>query len=425
MKEIIMKGLEEKIYEAKTKEGLKVYIWPKENVKGTYLTLSVNFGSIHTEFKVGNKTYKMPNGVAHFLEHVKFNIAKDTTAHELIQKLGGEANAFTTFKFTSYTLYTAQNVKDNLNTLLDYVYTPYFTKQLINKEKGIIIEEAKMNLDDPYSVSYFAFYRQLFHKIKYRYEITGTPDEIKKITVQDVENAYRYFYHPENMFLVVTGNVNPYEIIKIVEENLNAKSFGKFVKPEIMKVKEDKKVVLAHQDLALNISTPELKMAFKIPRNKFKNVSDRELMIYLNLLLNINFGTTSAFREMLRTKELMASFASRVSLVEDYIIIYFNAVTDYASEIEKHVLKQMDNLILTEAEFDRKRKVEIATLILQYDNVLNVNEAIQADLVHYGKITDNIKEILEKLDYKKFQEIARGITLDNKATMVLVPQIKE
>ena len=72
MKEIVIKGLDEKIYEHETKEGLKIYIWQNTKLKGSYMTLSVPYGSIHTHFKVGNKTFKVPNGTAHFLEHIKF-----------------------------------------------------------------------------------------------------------------------------------------------------------------------------------------------------------------------------------------------------------------------------------------------------------------------------------------------------------------
>ncbi len=189
MKQIEMIGLNETIYEHETKEGLKIYIWQNEKVKSAYLSLNVKYGSIHTHFKVGSKTYRVPNGVAHFLEHVKFNMDKDTTAHDIFTRLGGEANAFTTFKYTSYIVYTAQKIEENLNTLLDFVYTPYFTKPLINKEKGIIVEEAKMGIDDPYSVSYYTFLKQLFHKIRYRNEITGNPSEINAITLDDVENV--------------------------------------------------------------------------------------------------------------------------------------------------------------------------------------------------------------------------------------------
>ncbi len=423
MKEIVIKGLNEKIYYHKLPEGLQIYLWPNEKIKGTYMSLMVPYGSIHTSFKVGKKNYQVPNGVAHFLEHVKFNMAKDKTAHEVFQKLGGEANAFTTFKYTNYIVYTAEKVTENLNTLLDYVYTPYFTKSLINKEKGIIVEESKMNLDDPYSVSYFAFLKQILKKSNYRFEITGLPEDINKITLADIENVYKAFYHPQNMFLIVTGNINPYEIIKTASENLAGKEFSNYVKAELPKIKEPQGIIKNKQELNLNITAAEFRYALKIPRAKFKNLTDRELMYYLYILGQMLFGPSSEFREELRAKELMASFHGGVNLTDDCVIVTFHAVTDYPNEIEAAIDEKVANWTLDEADFKRKIKAEIANLILKYDDVIAVNEQIQNDLITLGKIEDNTKEILENMTITKMQEVAKAITLENKATMIIKPNL--
>ena len=61
VKEIVLDGLDEKIYEYTTKCGLKVYMWVNEKVNGCFASLSVKYGSIHTKFKVGKKVYTVPN----------------------------------------------------------------------------------------------------------------------------------------------------------------------------------------------------------------------------------------------------------------------------------------------------------------------------------------------------------------------------
>ncbi len=422
MKEIILKDLKEKIYEHVTREGLKVYIWVNDKMKSTYMTLTVPFGSIHTNFKVLNKNYKIPNGTAHFLEHIKFNVDKDTTAHDLFKKSGGEANAFTSYKLTSYTVYTVSNVKENLNILLDFVYNPYFTKNMVAKEKGIIVEEANTELDDPYSVSYFEFYKQIFSKSNFRNEITGKPVDINKITLEDVLNSYNAFYHPQNMFLIVTGNVNPYDIVKTVEENLEQKEFPKYQEPKIIKPKEEKNVTQKHQELNLNITSPLFRYALKIPKNKFKNITEKELAIYLYILGQMSFGVTSSFREMLREKELVSNFNGRFTIVDDYVILSFFAVTDYYKEVEKEIDLKLTNYVLDKKDFERKKKAEIANLILKYDDVTQVNEQIQSELITNGKIIDNMKDLYEKVNLDKMQEIIDIINHNySKATMIVKP----
>ena len=421
MKEIVIKGLDEKIYEHETPEGLKIYIWQNTKLKGSYMTLSVPYGSIHTHFKVNNKTYKVPNGTAHFLEHIKFNVDKNTTAHDLFKACGGEPNAFTTYKFTSYIVYALDNTKENLEVLLDYVYTPYFTKSIVAKEKGIIVEEANSAIDDAYAMSYFDFQRQIFHKYNYRNLITGEPNDINSITIDDVTNVFNSFYHPANMFLVVTGNVNPYEIVKITEENLSQKEFKEFVKPKIISVKEEKSVVKKHQELEKDITAAEFKYALKIPRSKFKKFNDKELRVYLYLFNQINFGMTSNLKETLREKELITNFNSSFNFTDDYVILNISSLTDYPKEVEKAIDEKLQNLEIPEKDFNRKRKAEIANLILRYENITDVNESIQNNLIVYGKVIDNVKEIYENLSITKMEEIAKLITMENKATLIIRP----
>ncbi len=223
------------------------------------------------------------------------------------------------------------------------------------------------------------------------------------------------------MFLVATGNVNPYEIIKIVEQNLAKKEFTPFVEPKILGVKEDKSVVKKQQTVKLNITTPEYRYALKIPRRNFKNITDAELAIYLGIFNQINFGPSSDFRENLRSKELVSSFNSRINFIEDYVIIAFYAVTDYPQELEKELDEQLKNYLLTKEDFERKRKMEIASLILKYDDIIAVNESIQNSLIMTKAIIADIKEIYENLTLSRMEEIAKIITLDNKATMIGEP----
>ena len=185
LNKVEIKGLNETIYVGTCDNGLKVYIWVSEKVKSSFMSLSVKYGSIDTEFLVNNEVHKVMNGTAHFLEHIKFNESEGVTAHDFFHKTGADVNAFTTFKFTSYLVYAMNQVNENLMHLLDFVENPYFNQKLLNKEKGIIISEAQMGEDDPATMGYFGFFKSLFNKSKYRNLVTGNPSEIKKISYLD------------------------------------------------------------------------------------------------------------------------------------------------------------------------------------------------------------------------------------------------
>ncbi|MEG1506342.1 MAG: pitrilysin family protein [Bacilli bacterium] len=422
MKEIELTGLGEKIFLHESKCGLKTYMWVNEKVSGAFMTLSVRYGSLHTEFKVNDESYKVPNGLAHFLEHIKFNVEPNLSAHDVFLKLGSETNAFTTFQYTNYLVYSDKLINESLKELMNFVYKPYFTKQLIAKEKGIIVEEANMGIDNPIYMAHYGIFNQLFHTSKYKYFITGYPDEIKQITLKDVTDVFDAFYQPKNMFLCLTGNFNPYEMVKTIDEFMDEKEFKKYVEPKIINEKEDKTVVKKYGEIEAKITVAKIKYGLKIARNKFKNVSDLELRIYLSLLLTINFGNTSDFKEELTNKELVTDLYASADIFDDYVILIISADTPYFEEVIKLLDEKLDNLEVDEKTFNRKIKANIATLILQFEDIEGVNNKISSDLITYGKIVDNIKEVYENLNIDAIRDVLKEITKDNKSVLVLKPK---
>jgi predicted Zn-dependent peptidase len=422
MKEIILEGLNERIYEHTTKSGLKVYMWVNERVTSTFMSLSVKYGSIHTKFKVGKKTFEVPNGVAHFLEHIKFNMDASTVAHDEFYKLGADSNAFTTFEYTSYIVYATKNLDKVLNLLLDYVYNPYFTKKMITKEKGIIIEEANMTEDDPYSVIFFDNLKSVLQKSNFREVITGTKEDIKEIELDDILNVYNNFYHPKNMFLTITGNINPYEMVRIIDEFMDKKTFKKYSEPTIITESEPKKVTSEYQEIRVGINDPQIKYSLKIPINKFKDIDLIDLKMAINLIMNINFGATSDFREELISKGLITSTSYYVDKYDEYIVITINASTNYSKEVIKRIQEKLENLNITDEDLTRKKNATIATMILDYEDIEGVNSKIQSDIINNGKIITDLKARVSNLDKETLEGVMKYINNDNVAVNVFLPK---
>lgn len=422
MEELELKGLNEKIYVYHTKCGLPIYMWVNEKVSSMYASLSVKYGSIHTKFKIGKKTYEVPNGIAHFLEHVKFNIDEETTAHDEFYKLGGDANAFTTFDYTSYIVFATNNKKENLEELLNFVYNPFFTKKCISKEKGIIVEEANMGLDDPYSIVFFHSLLNTLQKSKYRNTITGTPDDVTSITLEDVKLVYDTFYHPENMFLTLTGNFNPYEMACLVEDNLSKKKFGKYLNPMIIKENEPKKVTTKYKEEYINVTYPRLKFSIKMDMSRFKNYSSLELKILTSLLFNINFGATSDFKDELMEKGLIQNMNVTCDVYDDTFVVTINVTSNFKEEIIKKVKEKLESLSISELDFKRKKNATIATLILDYEDLENVSYRIQDDVLNNGGIVTNLKEILEDETIDDLKNIIDLLDFDNISINVFLPK---
>ncbi len=423
MEQIKIKGIDEVIYYTTAKCGLPIYVWRQEYAKSCYLSLNVYYGSLHTEFSIDGKKYKVPQGIAHFMEHIKFNVDKDTTANDLFDPLGSDINAFTTFRYTSYLVYATSKIKENLDALLDYVYNSYFTKEMIKKEKGIIASEINMGKDQPYNRLYFAFNEAMYHKEKYRYLITGEVEDIKKIELEDIELVYDAFYHPKNMFLVVTGNVNPYEIEQFVNDNLNQKEFKKYLNPKILPVKEPKSVYKKQVEIVSPVEVEKAKVGLKISRKKLKGIDQVKLNIILSIILSSNFGDSSDLKEELLENNIITFLSASRFVLDDYIVIDVTIESKILDEAVRRIIDALNHLKMSEEDLKRKIHSSVATLVLNYEDVENVNNLIQNYLIYYHKLIPDLKEIYESITLDEVREVIDAIDT-KEMTVVLMRKEK-
>ena len=227
MKIIKLNNIDEEIYYEKLSNGLEVYLYNKEDATNNYVTFTTKFGSVHTEFVPisEEEMIKVPLGVAHFLEHKVFVQKDEPQPEEFFAKSGALCNAYTTFKNTTYLFSGPDKLNENINFLLDYVQEPYFTNENVESEKGIITQEINMCDDDPTDVLYEHIRKNTFHTNPFKDSIIGTTSDINKITPETLFTCYNTFYHPENMFLVVTGNFDKEEVLKVIRDNQEKKEF--------------------------------------------------------------------------------------------------------------------------------------------------------------------------------------------------------
>ena len=161
----------------------------------------------------------MPEGIAHFLEHKLFE-SEDLDAFARYAKTGASANAYTSFERTCYLFSCAGNFKASLEILLDFVQSPYFTEQTVQKEQGIIGQEIRMYQDEPNWQVMFNCLRALYKVHPVRIDIAGTIDSISHITADLLYRCYRTFYNLHNMALAVAGNVTVNEVLEVADRLL-------------------------------------------------------------------------------------------------------------------------------------------------------------------------------------------------------------
>ena len=421
MKEIIQQGLDETLYYDKLDNGLETYFIVNEKVNNFYITLTVKYGSIDTEFKIDKEDITVPDGIAHFLEHVKFNEKDGTTAHDFYNSLGSSINAFTTYDCTSYEVMASNNFEINLTHLIEYVLTPVFTKELVEKEKGIICEEVKMGKNNPGHKMYYGTNKSLYINDKRRIYVTGDIDDVKSINVKDLNQVFDAFYHPANMFITITGNFNPFEANAIIKKVFSNMKDRKYLNPIRIQNDEPEKVNNDYKEIEANIEIPKVNICYKMSINHFKEYDDRILTTYLSIILNNNFGPTSDLKEELMEKELITGIYNSIESFNNIITFEISIETKYPDEVIPIIKNKMENLELNEEELKRRIKVNIAGLINSYDDIEYVNTEILEQVIKYGNVYDNYFGMINNLNIKDAKDILRKIITDNYCVVKLIP----
>ena len=207
--------LKETVYWDRLSNGLTVAVVPRKGFSKKIAYFAVDYGAIHT--RMGDK--EMPAGVAHYLEHKLFDMpGRDITAE--FAALGASPNAFTSFDMTAYHFSCTENFDACLRLLLDLVSTPYFTKESVEKEQGIIGQEIGMNEDNPDTRVFENLMLAMYENHPIRVPILGTRETISRITPEILQECHRTFYAPGNALLCVVGDVDADGIKKIAMESL-------------------------------------------------------------------------------------------------------------------------------------------------------------------------------------------------------------
>lgn len=416
-------GVKETLYVEHLDNGLDIYMLPKCNVKNFYITLNVKYGSICTNYKWNKDKYEDAKGIAHYLEHLMFNMPEGD-AFNYFGNLGSSANAYTTNEFTCYEVFSNSKLKDNLSYLLKMVYTPYFTKELINKERNIIIEEIKMYDDDPSTSLFHNLYDNLFINDERKYLISGTVDDVKKIKLNDIERVYNAFYQPNNMFLVITGNFNPEEAVAITSEVMSNLKLKSSELPIVNYVNEPMEIKNDYIVKEMDVKKNKVSMGYKIPKSNFKSLklSNLELRLYLQLIMRINFGNTSLINEEMKSNGILnKTIDFRLEETNDYYILLFTAETDYPDYFVKRIKEVMDKITVNNDAIKRKIKVSISNLIWLFDNIESVSYEISEDIIRYGTVITDIYQIYKSLN----EEIALKVINKLDKKLLTVSVIKE
>ncbi len=261
IREISSERAGEHYYEIQHPSGLRIFLYPKEKNNSTYAIFGTKYGSIDNCFQATGdaEPRRVPNGIAHYLEHKLFE-SEDGDAFARYAKTGASANAYTSFDMTCYLFSCTENVYESLEILLDFVQSPYFTEQTVQKEQGIIGQEIRMYDDTPQWRVMFNLLSALYHTHPVKIDIAGTTDSIAKITPELLYSCYRTFYNLNNMALCIAGNIEPERVLALCDKMLKpslVSSVERIFEPE------PESIVKPRVEQSLSVAVPLFEFGFK------------------------------------------------------------------------------------------------------------------------------------------------------------------
>jgi len=428
MKKKKLNGLDLNVYFDKLENGLEVYIVPFNNVNNTYATYSTRYGGIHNDFvpSDGTKMVSVPKGIAHFLEHKMFEQEDGSDVFNFFSERGSDANANTNVRKTTYLFSGPNSFYENLEFLLDYVEKPYFTDENVEKEKGIIIQEIKMYQDKPFSRMYEGILYNTFINHPMKYPVIGTIDSVNSITKENLYHCYNTFYHPSNMFVVVTGNVDPKEVLKVITEHEEKRNLTSNKKIKLKKYKEPDMVDKKEETIYMDVTIPKTSITYKIRISHIKDVEYNQVYSDIMNALDLKLSTTSLFNERLRNDGLITGSIDITGLkADDHILAIIDAESKNPEKVIELIKEELKDFTIKEEELERRKRTGISDLVLTSDNVFRTNNKLMADLIALGYIDYNPIDGIKKTTIKEVESVLARISLDNYTVFTIKPLSQE
>ena len=209
--------LGETIYRKQLENGLTVVVVPRPGFQKKLVYFATHYGAIHTRFFRNGCEETAPAGVAHYLEHKLFDMPQGEVSAVFAAR-GANPNAFTSYDMTAYHFSCTEHFEENLALLVEFVLTPYFTEESVEKEQGIIAQEIDMTADTPENRVFEMLMEAMYSHHPIRVPILGTRETIGRITPQVLHDCHSAFYTPDNMILCVVGDVDMEQVCRIVSE---------------------------------------------------------------------------------------------------------------------------------------------------------------------------------------------------------------
>lgn len=347
------------------------------------------------------------NGLSHFLEHMVFKGTTNRSAEDIaksVDSVGGGLDAFTSKELVSFnTKVLDEHLPLAIDILSDLVLNPLFRADDIEKEKGVILEEIKMEADQPEFVLHETFISNFWKGHGLGKPILGTRETVKKFQRDMLQDFYSRVYSSGNILITAAGNLQHDQIVKLLTDKfsglpkrgpLPADSVPKSHAPLILKKKE------SLEQVHITMGVPAYRLAHEM----------RYPLYILNTVLGA--GMSSRLFQNIREKQGAAyAVYSELNLFSDTgcLVVYAGTASETAKKVVESVVNEFRELkqnLIGDDELQRAKDHLKGSLMLSLESTSSRMSNLARQELYFDKYM-TLDEMLANIEGVQKDDVQR------------------
>lgn len=416
--------IQEKVFIEKMKNGLTVMVFPRKNIQKKYIIWGTRFGSIDNNFIApgDDEPTKVPDGIAHYLEHKLFEQENGKNSLDVLSSLGVDANAYTSNSMTAYLYECSDNFYEALDEFMNYVQNPYFTDENVEKERGIIGQEIMMYNDYPDWRLYMNAIKCMYSKNPIRIDVAGTKETIAEINKEKLYKIYNTFYRLDNMVLIVCGDFKVEEILQEIEKRITLTRNN----TEIKRIYEEEPEKISQKSVEekMEISLPCFMLGYKdkVEKEKFAK-KDLAMDIIFYLILG---RSSKLYQDLYNEGLIYSELGYDYEFSKTYSHFLIQGQSTQPKKVIERIKEEIEKFKQTgfeEEEFLRIKKKLYGEYVKEYNDISVIANNLLGD--YMKDLTPFIYfEEFDTLTKSEVEEILKEVLVEEKSVTSIIKPLK-
>jgi predicted Zn-dependent peptidase len=396
-----------------SKSGVKYFLEENHTFPSVSIGVFVKSGSRYEDSE--------KEGISHFLEHAVFKGTKKRNAYEVsheIERLGGELNAYTSPEYTLfYAKLLGKHAEAGFDVLSDIVKNAVFDKDLIERERRVILEEIQEYLDSPEDICQTEALRSIWNGDPVANNPLGSIESVENITREDLASAFNKLFNVGNILVSVAGDIDEHDVEHLVEKyfsDLNPKAYS----PEI------KTPSYAFNNRKFEKDSTQMHIAVTLKGFKLYTKESLLQSIYTTIL-----GGNMSSRLFQRLREESGLVYTVYAYPVRYFdtggtVIYASTTPDQSGKVRRGIVDEIEKIArkgVAEEEFKDAKEYILGNVILGLEGISSRMQRNGVQSLFTGKVEriSFLMKRIESVQFDEFNEFAKDLSMSKRGSVLV------